>query len=292
MSLWHAFLQPHTVEEALECLRAAPGSALPIAGGTDLLLDLKQGNHPPVHTLVDLTSIPEMTCLTIKPDSICIGAALPLSTLVASETIRQHAQALIEAAQLVAGPQVRNTATLGGNVAHALPAADGTIALSVLQTRAEIADQNGRRLVPLAKLFLGPGKSALKNESEILVAFHIPLRKAHQASAFKRIMRAQGIALPILNIAVWLERDSDRIQDVRISVGPGGPTPWRAGRAEQALRGKVYSSELVTNCKNELLDQVGFRSTPFRASAKYRRHLVENLLVDCLAIAWQRAEME
>ena len=234
MSLWQKYLRPTNVEEALAGLASAPGPACPIAGGTDLLLDLKQGHNPPVHTLVDLTTIPELTALEIRADTLFIGAAVPLSHMVASELVQQHAQALIEAAQLVGGPQVRNTATLGGNVVHALPAADGTIALMVLQAQAEIADLQGRRMVPVAELFLGPGKSLVNPQREILVGFHLPVRKPHQASAFRRIMRAQGIALPILNVSVWLERKAERIQDVRIAVGPGGPTPWRASAAEEA----------------------------------------------------------
>ena len=220
MNLWEKYLRPSNVEEALAGMASAPGLACPIAGGTDLLLDLKQGRHAHVHTLVDMTTIPELTTLEIRADELFIGAAVPLSHIVASELVQEHAQALIEASQLVGGPQVRNTATLGGNVAHALPAADGTIALMVLQVQAEIADLQGRRRVPVADLFLGPGKSLLNVERELLVGFHMPLRKIHQASVFRRIMRAQGTALPILNLSVWMERKSDLIQDVRIAVGP------------------------------------------------------------------------
>ena len=257
-----------------------------------MLLDLKQGHCPPVHTLVDLTSIPEMTALEIRADTLFIGAAVSLSHMVASELVQAHARALSEAAQLVGGPQVRNTATLGGNVVHALPAADGTIALMVLLAQAEIADVRSRRMVPVAELFLGPGKSLINPQREILVGFHLPVRKAHEASAFRRIMRAQGIALPILNISVWLERKAERIQEVRIAVGPGGPTPWRASNAEDILRGQPYSPATFVATREAVLKQVGFRTSPYRASAEYRLHLVDDLLHECLGTAWKRAEMD
>jgi carbon-monoxide dehydrogenase medium subunit len=292
MSLWQKYLRPTNVEEALAGLASAPGPARPIAGGTDLLLDLKQGHIPPVHTLVDLTSIPELTCLEMRADTLFIGAAVPLSHIVASGLVQRHAQALIEAAQLVGGPQVRNTASLGGNVVHALPAADGTIALMVLQARAEIANLQSRRMVPVGELFLGPGKSLIESQREILVGFHLPARQAHQASAFRRIMRAQGIALPILNVSVWLERKAECIQDVRIAAGPGGPRPWRAGNAEDSLRGQPYSPDSLAAAREAVLKQVGFRSTAYRASAEYRLHLVANLLDECLETAWKRAEMD
>jgi carbon-monoxide dehydrogenase medium subunit len=292
MSLWQEYLRPTNVEEALAGLASASGPACPIAGGTDLLLDLKQGHHPPVHTLVDLTTIPELTALEIRADTLFIGAAVPLSHIVASELVQAHARALTEAAQLVGGPQVRNTASLGGNVVHALPAADGTIALMVLQVQAEIADLQGRRMVPVTELFLGPGKSLVNPQREILVGFHLPVRKAHQASVFKRIMRAQGTALPILNVSVWLQRKAERIQDVRIAVGPGGPTPWRASSAEDSLRGQPFSPATFATAREAVLKQVGFRTSAHRASAEYRAHLVDNLLFECFETAWKRAEMD
>ena len=114
---------------------------MPIAGGTDLLLDLKQGRHAPVHTLIDLTFVPEMTVLELRGDELYIGAAVPVNRVALDPLTGTHAQALVEACDLIAGPQVRNVATLGGNVAHALPAADGTIALTALDAQAEVASR-------------------------------------------------------------------------------------------------------------------------------------------------------
>jgi carbon-monoxide dehydrogenase medium subunit len=253
------------------------------------MLDLQQGRHAPVHTLVDLTAIPEMTVIEVRGDELFIGAATPLNRIAASTLAGQHAQALVEACNLIAGPQVRNVATLGGNVAHALPAADGTIALMALDAEAEVADLKGRRRVPLAGLFVGAGQSALKAGQELLVGFYVPMCVAHQASAFKRIMRAQGIALPILNLAVWLERRADRIANVRIAVGPGGRTPFRAQATEKVLSGKPLTAETVTSALDVLLQEARFRTSPQRASADYRKHIVGGLFKDTLETAWTRA---
>jgi carbon-monoxide dehydrogenase medium subunit len=191
---------------------------------------------------------------------------------------------------LIAGPQVRNVATLGGNVAHALPAADGTIALLALNAQAEIASLTGTRRVPFQELFLGPGKSALKHGEELLVGFYLPLSTSHQASCFQRIMRPQGVALPIINVAIWLERSSDVVSQVRIAVGPGGPTPWNGTEPEKALIGKPLNDETFHAALEALLAQVGFRSSARRASADYRRHIVAGLFKDVLETAWKRAE--
>lgn len=288
MSLWKEFLHPQTIQEAVEALASAPSPAIPIAGGTDLMLDLQQGHHAPVHTLVDLTGIAELCQLEIRADKLFIGAGMQHNRIVESPLAQEHAQALVESCGLIGGPQVRNMATLGGNVAHALPAADGTIGMLALDAQAEIASPQARRRVPLQEIFAGPGKSTLKTD-EILVGFYLPLRKAHQASAFYRIMRAQGIALPILNLASWLERDGDVITSARISVGPAGPTPFRARQTEAFLSGKVFSPETIASAQESLLAEAVFRTSPARATAEYRRDLVVVLLKNALTTAWERA---
>ncbi len=290
MNLWQEYKRPTSVTEAVQSLASASGPALPIAGGTDLLLDLKQGNHSPIHTLVDLTFIPEMSALELRGDELFIGAAVPVNRVALDPLTGAHAQALVEACNLIAGPQVRNTATLGGNVAHALPAADGTIALTALEAQAEVAGISGTRRIPFTSLFLGPGKSAIDKTKEIIVGFYLPLSTSHSSSCFKRIMRPQGVALPILNCAVWLERAGDVVNDIHIAVGPGGSTPFRATEAEAVLRGQTLNEETFTRTLEVLLGQAKFRSSARRAGAEYRKHIVGGLFKDVLDTAWKRAE--
>jgi carbon-monoxide dehydrogenase medium subunit len=289
MNLWQEYLRPTNLSQALQAFAEAPRPILPVAGGTDLLLDLEQGRHAPVHTLLDVTSIDEMTVLEVRGDDLFVGAAVPVNRVALDPLTQEHALALVEACNLIAGPQVRNVATLGGNVAHALPAADGTIALLALDAQAEIAGTTDTRCIPFRELFLGPGKSALKHGEELLVGFHLPLRKNHQASCFKRIMRPQGVALPILNCAVWLERENNVVIEVGIAVGPGGGTPFRAAQAEDTLRGQPFNSHTFETVLEALLDQAKFRTSARRASADYRRHIVSGLFKDVIETAWQRA---
>jgi len=278
------------LSQALKAFAEASGPILPIAGGTDLLLDLEQGRHSPVHTLLDVTSIAEMTALEVRGDALFIGAAIPVNRIVLDPFVVARAQALTEACNLIAGPQVRNVATLGGNVAHALPAADGTIALLALNAQAEIADLTGTRRVPFKDLFVGPGKSSLKHGQELLIGFYLPLSQKGQASCFKRIMRPQGVALPIINLAIWLERTGNAVRQIRLAVGPGGPTPWNGTEPEKALIGKPLNDETLEAALESLLAQVGFRSSARRASSDYRRHIVTGLFKDVLETAWKRAE--
>jgi len=287
--LWDTYLRPKTLAEALQAMLTAPKPLAPLAGGTDLLLDLQQGRHPPVRTLLDVTSVAEMTRLERRGDQLYIGAAVPVARLTRDPLVVAHARALTEACALIAGPQVRNVATLGGNVAHALPAADGTIALLALGAEAEVASLEGSRWVPLRELFLGPGRSALHPERELLVGFSLPLLEGNDASCFRRVMRPQGVALPILNCAVWLVRRGDEVDDIRIAIGPADAVPFRATQAEECLRGQPLTDTTVQQATQALLEQARFRTSPRRASADYRRHLVIFLFHDTLRIAWERA---
>jgi CO/xanthine dehydrogenase FAD-binding subunit len=283
------YLVTHTVAETLEIITSAQGKARIVSGGSDLLLEMQQGIHPPVQTLVDVTEIEEMCDLGIHDGSLFVGASVTLSRLANSSLIKQHAQALADAAALMANPQVCNVATIGGNVAHALPAADGTIALLALDAEVEIARVNCRRKVTLQSLFKGLGESTLNPRCDLLVGFHLHLQKKGQASAFARRVNPQGIALAVLNMAIWMQREGEQITDIRIAVGPSGPIPLRLPAAEKELIGHHPSPEVQTCALVELLKEAHFRTSPHRATAEYRRHLAGVLLQEAVSMAWHRA---
>jgi carbon-monoxide dehydrogenase medium subunit len=289
MPHWKNYHLASSVTDALQALSAARGPARLVSGGTDLLLDLQQGRHAPVDTLVDVTSVPEMNALDVRSDRLYVGAAVPLNRVTAHPLVRANASALVTAAGLVGGPQVRNTATLGGNVAHALPAADGAMALVALDARAVVQDASGCREVGMLDLYRGPGKSSLDPLKEVLVGFYLPLRKPGEGSAFKRIMRPQGVAIAILNFAVWVQRDGGQIVDARIACGPAGPVPLRVVGSEAALRGRELDDAAIEAAQEALLAEARFRTSPHRATAEYRRHMAGVLLADTLRLAWQDA---
>jgi CO/xanthine dehydrogenase FAD-binding subunit len=286
--LWKNYHLPLTVTEAVQLLAELPGAGRVLAGGTDLLLDLQQGRHPAMDWLVDVSAIPELNQLEMRESKLFIGAATPLNRIVASEMVKQQAQALYEACTLIGGPQVRNVATLGGNVGHALPAGDGTIALMALDAMVELADQHGRQFIAVENLFLGPGRSILRND-QLLVGFYILTGSAGQGSAFERVMRPQGVAIAILNMAAWVDVDRDSLRDVRLAIGPAGPVPFRARAVEDALRGKKLLPENIEIARQALLADALFRNSPHRASTQYRQHLAGVLLSETLHKAMQRA---
>lgn len=287
MTFWQYYHLANDITDALEILADAPGEASLVAGGTDLLLDIQQGRHPHVHTLVDVTQIPEMCLLETREHSLYIGAAVPLNRIKRSELVQRSARALAEAAALIGGPQVRNTATLGGNVSHALPAGDGTIALLALAAEAEIASLAGRRRMAVEDLFLAPGKSVLNPREDLLVGFYLPVNGARSGSAFRRVMRPQGVAIAIMNMGIWIERKDDLIEDIRISVGPAGPRPFRARAAESSWRGSKMDGINLSAGVEAILSEAKFRTSPHRSTAEYRLQLVRPLLEETLWAAWR-----
>lgn len=288
MSLWQQYHQPQSIPEAIKFLSSAPQPSSIIAGGTDLMLDLNQGNHAPVIALIDITEISELKKIEVIGGEIHIGACVTHNQIVKNSLVQQNAEGLIEACGLIGGPQVRNSATIGGNVAHALPAADGTIGLLSLDTKLEIASETGTRVIPMTEFFTGPGKSILAGKAEFVTRIFIPIKKQNQGSAFKRVMRAQGIALPILNNSVWIQRDGDKIDEIHIAIGPAGPVPFRARHTEAMLQGAVYSEELIAKAQESILTEAKFRTSKRRASSEYRQQLVTSLFKATMIEAWKR----
>jgi CO/xanthine dehydrogenase FAD-binding subunit len=283
MEYWKNYLLPNTVNEAISGLLHAPGMARVIAGGTDLLLDIRQGRSPQVDTLVDVSRIPEMRDIHSDASGIYLGAAVTHKEIIKSSLLHEHATCLVQACSLIGGPQVRNVATIGGNVAHALPAGDGTIALLALDAEVEIASEQGRSWMRVEDLFLGPGEVVFDRSKEILVRFRIPNPGAGEKSRFLRVMRPQGVAIAILNMALWMRLSEDRvIEDLRLGVGPAGPQPFRARMTEKTLRGLSLNPGTLSTAIEKLQMEAKVRTSSHRATKEYREHLLGILLTKLL----------
>lgn len=289
MRPWKNYLLPESLPQALQLMITHNPDCLIVSGGTDLLLEIQQEHRPPVETLIDVTRIPELNLIEIRGDRLFIGAGVPLKLVSTSALVLQHAQALAESTGQIGGPQVRAVGTLGGNVGHALPAGDGAISLLALDAQAEVASTQGSRRVPLLQLYKGPGLSALQPGSEIIVGFDVALQNQGQSSAFSRVMRPQGVALPMLNMAAWLEAQDGKITQCRLAVGPAGPVPRRAHPVEEFLAGKEMTADTLKEANSVLHQSIQFRSSPLRASSYYRDHLAEVLLERVLTTAMDRA---
>lgn len=289
MDLWQQYESPSTVQEALTLLERAGGRV--IAGGTDLLLDMQQGRQKPVETLVDICGIPEMTDIRLADDHVYLGGAVTHRQILDNAILADQAACLVQASGVIGGPQVRNVATIGGNVAHGLPAADGTIALLALGAEAEIAGQDGRRWQPLDQIFVSPGETTFDRARQILVQFRFPAAGRREGSAFSRVMRPQGVAIAILNMAAWLRLDPQgKVEHARLAIGPAGPTPWRARQAEARLIGRPVERASLAELQKDILAEAAFRESRHRATRRYRQHLVRTLVERTVPLAAERAD--
>ena len=290
MPLWSEYHLPLSVDEAVGLLARYDGRARVVAGGTDLILDLQQGNEHPVAALVDVTRIVGLNEIREEDGFITIGAGVTHNQIVESMLLQQKATALVEASYVVGGPQVRNVATIGGNVAHALPAADGTTALNALDAEVEVASFSGRHWIPFTSLFLGPGKSAIDSTRDVLVALRFKATGEHEASAFSRIMRPQGVALPIMNFSAKVCVIGNRFEQVALAVAPVAPTPFRCKQTEASLIGRLATAESIETAVAVLVRVCRPRTSPHRATAEYRTEVLPVLLRRTLSKAIQRAK--
>jgi CO/xanthine dehydrogenase FAD-binding subunit len=158
-----------------------------------------------------------------------------------------------------------------------------------MEAMAEVASQDRRRMLPLEELYIGPGKSSLHPQEEILVGFSIPVSDRITASCFQRVMRPQGVAIAILNMGVSLIRSGSTIEELRISVGPGGKIPFRARAVERLLGGREFTPAWIGEGIERLRREASFRTSRHRATQAYRLHMAGVLLEYTLKTAWQRS---
>jgi carbon-monoxide dehydrogenase medium subunit len=291
---WEAYHLPHTVEEALQLLAQYQGRARVVAGGTDYFVDDRVASVPAA--LVDVTRIAELQQIQEQDGFVIIGCGVTQTQIVQSPLVQQHGSALAEACGQIGGPQVRNVATLAGNIAHALPAADGTVALLALDGEVLVASdapssQPSRyEWWPLARAFKGAGVSAIDSTRQVLVAARFRPTSINEGSAFARVMRPQGVALPIMGLAVFLRMSDGHVAQAYVALGPVAPTPFRATRTELFLDGKSVDDETIGEAIDILLGECSPRTSAHRATAEYRRQVIPVLFRKAFGKAVERSQ--
>ena len=288
-SRWKNYYTPETVAEALELLRRYDGCARVIGGGTDFLVETRRGLRRPIEAIVDASAIAGLGTISHDQDYIVIGCGVTHTQIISDERIIRYGACLAESCGVIGGPQVRNTGTLAGNVAHALPAGDGTIGLLALGGDVEIASTTGTRWMPVKDTFVGPGKSVVDRHREVLTRLRFKPTGTREGSAFHRVMRPQGLCLPIISLAARLEVGGDIITAASISMGPVGPVPWFAEPVAAVLVGGTTSTVQYQKAVELALDNVTLRASKYRATREYRAMMIRTFLPIILARAAERA---
>lgn len=272
---------------------ADPGArAKAIAGGTDLLVQMRAGDIQP-DCLVDLKDIPALAGLSRGSDgSLKIGAAVDLRTIETDEAIRRDFPPLAEAAAVVGSVQIRNLGTIGGNICNAAPSAETAPALLVLNARAHIAGSGRSRTLPLTDFFVGPGKTILAHD-EILASLELPPVPPRSGASYLRISTRKAMDIAVVGVAALLvlEAGDSVCREARIALGAVASTPIRVPQAEELLKGHVLSPSLLRQAAAAAASSARPISD-VRGSAEYRRQMVEVLTRRALTAALKQAKKE
>jgi len=271
---WIAYEKPKNLDEALRLLERAGGKGRVIAGGTDLILQLKKREYL-ADLLVDITGIQDMKRIREEDGWVRIGAGVTHREVARNSMIQREARALAQGCGQVGSPQIRNMGTLVGNVVSAQPAADGAIPLMVLEAELKLVSSAGERWMALEKAYRGIGLSAIDATREVVSEVRFRKSGERCATGFFRMARRKALALPILNGAVSLQLDfsKDRIEKARIAIGPVAEKPFRSRRAETYLESAAISPKnLLEACR--IASEEANPRTSLRGSAGYRKEMI------------------
>ena len=277
---------PNTLAEASQILATTPESR-PLAGGTDLLIQMKERGRPVRH-LVSLRNVGELKKLSTN-GALDAGAMVLCGELAWSDAVKKSWPIVADGAELVGSVQIRNKATVGGNMCNAAPSADVAPALIALDATAHIAGPSGSRSIPLAEFFRGPGQTALA-AGEVLARITANKPAAGAGGAYLRHVPRREMDIAVVGVAIQLQLDGDgrTVKDARVVLASVAPTPIRSAAAEKALIGSQLNDETLRRAG----DGAAADARPIsdvRASADYRRELLKVYTRRVGQIAYQRA---
>jgi aerobic carbon-monoxide dehydrogenase medium subunit len=277
---------PRSIDEALRVLSERGSEAKLLAGGTDLLPQLKNGLLKPA-CVVDLSGVERVRTLTSDASGLHVGAAVSARTLERDATTQKTYTSLAESGALVGSVQVRNLATLGGNLCNAAPSADMAPPLLALDAEAVIVGPKGERRVPVTDFFTGVHRTVL-GPDEILLEIVVPAPGARSGGHYLRHTPRRELDIAVVGVASQLTLSNGVCSKARIALAAVAPVPLRARAAEQALEGKPVTPEAIERAA-ELALGVAKPISDQRGSADYRRHLVRVLTRRTLRTALARA---
>ena len=264
------YISPKTKEEVLQILKQEKSEACLVAGCSNILPYIKD-KIISKKLLLDISGIEELNYIKESEGEIYIGVGTTISDLINSKIIREECNILYQAAEQFADPTIRNSATIGGNLADASPAADMAPPLLVLDAVLEVESMDEKREISLKNFFVGPRKTVL-HDDEMISSIKIKDDTINKNGYFIKLGLRQAMAISLATVALILEVEKDKIADVRIAMGSIAPTPLRLIKVERFLKNKKINDELI----EEAVKKVRVEVKPIgdvRASAEYRRYV-------------------
>ncbi|MFC2024070.1 FAD binding domain-containing protein [Chloroflexota bacterium] len=282
------YLRAKDVDEAISLLERYGSEASIIGGGTDLLNNIRMRTQQPDY-VIDIKSIPGLNNLTYDTgNGLTIGALTTIQTIIDSSLLREKYPILSETASQMASWQVRNRATVGGNLCNAAPSADMAPPLIALGANVTIIGSSGTRSLPLENFFKGPGLTDLRRD-EILTQINVPVLSANTVGVYLKGRVKMSMDLALVGVAVVVTYSKDGIcEDIKIAYGAVGPTPIRSKEAEQVCKGNTITEDIIE--KAVIKAQIEAKPiTDCRCPAEYRLELIMALTGRALKEAWRRS---
>jgi len=284
------YVAPATVDEAVAVLKQHGQSARVLAGGTDLIVQEREGRRN-VGVMVDVKGIPELTGVSIGSDgSLKVGAAASCASIYRNAEVAKRFPALIDSASLIGGVQIQSRASLGGNLCNSSPAADSIPTLIALGAVCEIAGPGGRRSMPVEEFCTGPGRNVL-GDGEMLVSLTFPAPAARSGAAFERFIPRNEMDIAVANAAanITLSADGTKFEAARIALGAVAPTPLFVKAAGDALVGQPVNADTIEKAA-EAARAAATPITDMRGSVEQRKHLAAVLTRRVINKAIERAK--
>jgi xanthine dehydrogenase iron-sulfur cluster and FAD-binding subunit A len=287
--MWNEYLSPLTLDETLHLLAEKREKARLIGGATDLMLELERGVRKGVETVIDVTRLPDLDRITLDEDeTIHLGPLVTHNAAAASKLLRERAFPLVCAAWQVGAPQIRNRATVAGNLITASPANDTITPLMALGARVVLASVRGERRVPLQEFYLGVRKTVLQPD-EMLVDIAFPALRPDQHGLFLKLGLRRAQAISLVNTALILDLRLDGVKSAVITLGAVAPTIIHAPEAEAYLAGKELTDEVIART-GELAAEAARPIDDLRGSAAYRTAMTRVLVRRGLRILREGSE--
>ncbi len=267
------YLEPRTIGEAVSLLIKCQGSAKVIAGGTDLLNQIRLKMIRPDY-VVDISYIPDLDYIQYGPEGqLSIGALATIRSLELSAELRRYHPVISQAAGLMGSMAIRNVGTIGGNLCHASPSSETAPSLIGLGASVKLTGPDGERTVALEKFFAGPGQTVLQ-KGEIMVEIQVPPMPAKTKGVYLKHSLRWTVNPAIVGVAAIMEIESERCKEIKLVLGAVAPTPIRAKKAEEILMGEKINDALIEKAAQAASDESN-PITDVRASADYRKEMVK-----------------
>ena len=285
---WIDYASPTSLSEALDILAKDGDRTRALAGGTDILVQLRARRRSP-DILLDVKSIPELNELSYDASSgLTIGAAVECYKIYEDAAVMEHYPALVDCTSIIGGIQIQGRASVGGNLCNAAPSADSIPALIAYGATANIAGPGGARSVPVEDVCTGPGQTVL-GADELLVSISVPVPAANSGARYIRFIPRNEMDIAVVGAGVSVELDGDTIKSARVSLASVAPTPLFVKEAGDALAGQAVSDEAIRKASG-LAQAAAKPITDMRGTIEFRTHLCEVLTRRALNTAIERAK--